>query len=63
MLYQVTKNYIRYFHLVKCGIRCNCFDTFPVTKSISKIQYDNYKRCFDANRSTEMIDEQEEKYA
>ena len=63
MFVQLTKNYIRYFHLVKCGIKCNCVDMYPTSKCISKIEYDNYKRCFDANRPTEMIDEQEEKYA
>ncbi len=57
------KHTVKYITLIKCGIRCKCVDTFPQTKSISKIQYDNYRRCFDAHRPTEMIDEQEEKYA
>ena len=59
MFLQLT-NTVKYITLIKCGIRCKCVDTFPpLSKCISKVQYDNYRRCFDANRQKEMIDEQE----
>ena len=55
------KNTVKYITLLKCSIKCKCVDKFTPGKSISKIEYENYRRCFDANRNKqhEMIDEQE----
>lgn len=49
MLFLQLKHTVKYIALVPCGVRCRCVDTFPSTKSISKVQYEEYKRCYDAS--------------
>lgn len=49
MLFLQLKHTVKYIAFVPCSVRCRCVDRFPSTTSISKVQYEKYKRCYDAS--------------